>query len=196
MGAIFIAGPSQDEKSPPSGGGDLCRGAVLGPFPISSNRPTATKVRAMNSTPYFVARSASEYGLTGSMKATLKLSAQPLPRGGAVAESLSPTSVSHTGLPAAISCCAVVASDDRRHCAVKPFLRTSRSEGRKRPVNEGCGQPLSSCTSVLLPRGTMDRRSVPTSSRSSVAENPSARVRRMAARRAGPGCSAGERCRA
>ena len=31
----------------------------------------------MNSTPYLVARSDSEYGFTGSMKATLKLSTQP-----------------------------------------------------------------------------------------------------------------------
>ena len=39
----------------------------------------------MNSTPYLVARSDSEYGFTGSMKATLKLSTHPASRGAAEA---------------------------------------------------------------------------------------------------------------
>ena len=73
-----------------------------------------------------------------------------------------------------MSACAVVASDDRRHWAEKPVFLTSRSDGRKRPANDGWGQLLVISTSVLPPSGTMARRSVPTSSRSSVAVSPSA----------------------
>ena len=43
---------------------------------------------------------------------------------------------------------------------------------RNRPLNEGWGQLPVIFTSVLPPRGTMARRSVPTSSSSSVAERP------------------------
>ena len=111
--------------------------------------------------------------MTGSMKATLKLSAQSRSAVAARAWSLPAVlAASHTFFPLAMSCWAVVASADRRQRALKPSAFTSRSEGKKRPANEGWGQLLPICTSVLPPKGTMARRSVPTSSSSSVAERP------------------------
>src|SRR5204862_4279415 len=111
--------------------------------------PTATKVRPMNSRPYLIARSLSEYGFTGSMKATLKDSTQPasalLPGGIARAyagcgpsSSDSPApSGTHSEARRAKSLGAVVASDETCQVALNPWARTSRVIGRKRPPKEG-----------------------------------------------------------
>ena len=107
---------------------------------ITSTAPTPTKVRAMKSSPYLVARSARTYGLTGSMKETPKVSMQPSRRVCRAPLRRAAVGQAHGGAPSTAACGAVVASALSCQRALKPASPTWRSSGRKRPANDGCGQ--------------------------------------------------------